>query len=54
MAKYKVMCVRYGWIDMEAENEEAALEAAKAEPESSFYWSGADDHQVVEEIDYEE
>lgn len=52
MAKYRIMCVKYGWADIDAESESAAEEKAKAMPDSEFSWSDADDHQVVEEIDY--
>lgn len=52
MAKYRVMCVKYGWAVVEAGSESAAEEIAQAMPDSSFDWSDADDHQVVEEVDY--
>lgn len=45
---YKVQCVRYGFADIEAESEEAAIEIAESLPNSAFSWSSADDHEVID------
>lgn len=52
MAKYRIMCIKYGWAEVEASSEAEAEEAARTFPDSFYDWSDADDHQVVEEIDY--
>ena len=36
MAKYKVQCVRYGFADVEAESEEAAIDMAESLPSSAY------------------
>jgi len=53
MAKYRVMCIRYGWAVVEADNECAAETIAEGLPVNAFDWSDTDDHQVVEEVNYE-
>ena len=44
MAKYKVQCVRYGFADVEAESEEAAIDVAESLPNS-------DDYEVIDRLD---
>ncbi len=46
--KYKVMCVRYGYTEVEADSESEAIDIAEGLPMSDYSWSDADDHQVVE------
>lgn len=53
MHKYRVMCKKYGWAVIEALNEGEALDKAEQMSDCGFNWSDADDHEVVEEIDYE-
>ena len=48
MAKYKVQCVRYGFADVEAESEEAAIDMAESLPSSG---SDADEHEVIDRLD---
>lgn len=52
MAKYRIMCVKYGWTEVEAETEEEAVLITEDLPDGAFQWSDRDDHQVTEEIDY--
>lgn len=52
MAKYRVMCVKYGWAEVDAETEADAISVAESFPDSGFQWSDRDDYQVAEEIDY--
>lgn len=47
---YKVQCVRYGFADIEAESEEAAIEIAESLPNSAFSWSETDDHEVIDRL----
>lgn len=47
--KYRVQCVRYGFTDVEAESEEAAIEIAESLPSSAYSWSDADEHEVINE-----
>jgi len=47
--KYSVMCVRYGFVDVEADSEDEAVDIAEKLPVSDYSWSDADDHQVLEE-----
>lgn len=49
--KYRVQCVRYGYAEVEAENEEAAVEIAETLPNSAYSWSSAVDHEVTGEVD---
>lgn len=51
MAKYRVMCVKYGWAVVEAKSESDALESAENMKDRDFDWSDPDDHQIVEELD---
>ena len=51
MAKYKVQCVRYGFADVEAESEEAAIDMAESLPSSAYSWSDANDHEVIDRLD---
>ncbi len=53
MPKYRVMCKKYGWADVEASSEEEALEKAEQMSDHGFDWSDADDHEVVERVDSE-
>lgn len=48
MKKMKVMVVKYGYIDIEAETEEA-LELAYSKPDHAFDWSEFDDAQVIDD-----
>lgn len=50
MSKYKVQCVRYGYADIEAESEEAAIEIAESLPNSAYSWSDANDHEVIDTL----
>jgi len=47
--KYRVQCVRYGSVEVEADSESEAIDIAEGLPMSDYSWSDADDHQVVEE-----
>lgn len=51
MAKYKVQRVRYGFADVEAESEEAAIDVAESLPNSAFSWSDTDDYEVIDRLD---
>ena len=51
--KYRIMVVKYGYAEVEAENEAEALEKTKGMSGSEFDWSDFYDEQVVEEVDYE-
>lgn len=53
MPKYRVMCKKYGWAVVEASSEEEALEKAEQMSDRGFDWSDADDHEVVEKVDFE-
>lgn len=50
--KYRIQCIRYGFVDVEAENEEAAIDIAEEIPNGSYSWSDADDHEVIDETKY--
>lgn len=52
MKNYRVMVVKYGYAEVEAENETEALELINDMDDGDFDWSDFDDGQVVEEIDY--
>lgn len=52
MNKYRVMVVKYGWTEIEAETEDDAVTEAKSMGDEDFDWGDFDDAQVVEEIDY--
>lgn len=47
MKKMKVMVVKYGYINIEAETEEA-LKLAYSKPDHAFDWSEFDDAQVID------
>lgn len=47
--KYNMMCVRYGFTEVEADSESEAIDIAESLPMSDYSWSDTDDHQVVEE-----
>lgn len=49
MKKMRVMVVKYGYIDIEAEIEEEALESAYSKPDHAFDWSEFDDAQVIDD-----
>lgn len=49
MKKMRVMVVKYGYIDIEAEIEEEALELAYSKPDHAFDWSEFDDAQVIDD-----
>lgn len=51
--KYRVMVIEYGYAVVEADNEDEALELIDDMEYSDFDWSGIEDGQVVEEVDYE-
>lgn len=48
--KYRIVCKKYGWIDIAADSEEDAIEKAEKMPDHMFSWTSADEHEVVEEI----
>ena len=48
MKKMKVMVVKYGYINIEAETEEEALKLAYSKPDHAFDWSEFDDAQVID------
>lgn len=50
--KYRTMVVKYGYAEVEAENEAEALEKTSNLKDENFDWTYFDDEQVVEEIDY--
>lgn len=52
MKNYRVMVVKYGFAEVEAENENEALELIDDMQDKDFDWSDFDDGQVVEEVDY--
>ena len=52
MKNYRVMVIKYGYAEVEAENETEALELIDDMNDKDFDWSDFDDGQVVEEIDY--
>ena len=49
---YRVCVTKYGYADIEAENEGKAMEMINDMQDKDFDWSDFDDGQVVEEIDY--
>lgn len=54
MKKYRVMVVKYGYTEVEAETEEDAVEQVNVYDDQYFDWSDFDDAQVVDELDEEE
>lgn len=53
MPKYKVMVIKYGFADIEAESESQAQEMINNMRDHDFQWSDFDYGEVLEEIDYE-
>lgn len=53
MKNYRVMVIKYGYADVEAENEDEALNLIDDMDDRDFDWTDFDDGQVVEEIDYQ-
>lgn len=51
MTKYRIMVVKYGFAEVEAESENEALELIDDMQDKDFDWSDFDDGQVVEEVD---
>ncbi len=51
MPKYRVMCKKYGWADIEAESEEEAIDKAEAMSDRELNWADAEDHDVVGEAE---
>ena len=49
MKKIRIMVTKYGYIDIEAETEEEALELAYSKPDHDFDWSDFDDAQVIDD-----
>ena len=49
--KYQAMCVRYGFVEVEASSEAEAIDIAEGLPMSEYSWSDADDHQVSDVLD---
>lgn len=47
--KKMVMVVKYGYIAVEADSDEEAIELANAKRDSEFDWSDFGDAQVVED-----
>lgn len=52
MKCYRVMVIKYGFADVEAENEAEALNLIDDMYDKDFDWSDFGDGQVVEEIEY--
>lgn len=52
MKTFRVMVVKYGFADIEAETEKEAESMIGNMKDSEFDWSDFDDGQVVEEVDY--
>lgn len=51
--KYRVMVVKYGFANVEADDEVDALYAIDDLSDADFDWSDFDDGQVLEEVDFE-
>lgn len=51
MAKYRVMCCKYGYADISAGSAEQAEEIAEQLPDSAYSWGSAEDHQTVEKVE---
>lgn len=47
----RVMVTKYGFVNLDAETDEEAIEKAKNLPDSNFDWSDFDDPKVVEDLD---
>ena len=53
MKNYRVMVIKYGFADVEAENEDEALNLIDDMDDSDFDWTDFDDGQVIEEVNYQ-
>lgn len=54
MAKMRVMVIKYGYVVVDAETEESAIELTKNMDDGEFDWSDFDDTQVVDDnVDFE-
>ena len=51
MPKFRVMVIKYGFVDVEAETENDAIEAAENMSDHDFDWSDFDEAQVIGEVD---
>ena len=50
----RVMVIKYGYVVVDAESEEGAVELTKNMDDSDFDWSDFDDAQVVDDnVDFE-
>lgn len=49
--KYKVVVVKYGYVEVEADTEDEALEIAEGMVDSNFDWTEFDNAQIIEKID---
>lgn len=55
MAKMRVMVIKYGYAEVDAETGEDAIELTQNMDDSEFDWSDFDDAQVVDDdIDFEQ
>ena len=53
MKKMQVMVIKYGYVTLEVDSEEEALEKTKNMKDSDFDWSDFDDAQVIDnDVDY--
>lgn len=52
MKTYRIMVTKYGYTEVEAENETEALELVDDMDDRDFDWLVFEDKQVIEEIDY--
>lgn len=50
MKNFRVMVVKYGFTEIEAECEEDAIEVAEDMSDKDFDWSDFDEAQVIEEL----
>ena len=53
MNNYRIMVVKYGWVEVEAGNEEEALELTYDMRDNDFDWSEFGEAEIVEEVDSE-
>ena len=47
---YRVCVIKYGYIDIEADNADEALEVANDADDKDFDWSEFDEAEIVEEF----
>ena len=53
MKNYRIVVVKYGWAEIEAENEDEALDIVGDMQDKDFDWSEFGEAEVVEEVDAE-